>query len=142
MEAILTLIGENLAKKGVRFVYLGPAPECRDCKMRNVCLTLEAGKMYEVKEVRDKTHECKIHEGKAKVVKVEKIPVEAVLPAKISVEGSVIRYHSEECPDMTCPYYDKCHSLALKDGAKYKISRIKKDVKCPDGKSMKLVLLE
>ncbi len=142
MAETLTLIGENMAKKGMKFIYLGPAPECRDCKMKNVCLTLEAGKMYEIKEVRDTSHECKIHNGKVRAVKVEKKPVEAVLPTKQAVEGSLIKYSVEECPDMTCPYYDRCHSLMLKDGAKYKITEIKKDIKCPSGKSMKLVLLE
>ena len=139
---VLTLIGENLAKKGTRFVYLGPAPECKDCKVKGICLSLEAGKMYEIKNVRDKSHDCSIHNGKAKVVEVEKIPVEAILPAKMAMEGSIIRYGTYECPDLTCPYYEKCHSPGLKDGAKYKVSKIKKDIKCPNGESMKLVLLE
>ncbi len=141
-KPILTIIGENLAKKGLKFVYLGPASECKDCKVKTICLALEAGRMYEIKEVRDKTHDCRIHEGKGKVVEVVKVPVEAILPSRLAMEGSTIKYSSEECPDMTCPYYDICHSRALNDGVKYRVSRIKKDIKCPGGKSMKLVLLE
>ena len=141
-KPILTIIGENMAKKGLRFIYLGPAPECKDCKVKGICLALDAGRMYEIKKVRDKTHECRIHEGAGKVVEVVKVPVEAILPSRIAMEGSTIKYSSEECPDLTCPYYEKCHSLALKDGVKYRVSKIKKDIKCPNGKSMKLVLLE
>ena len=141
-KTLLTIIGENIAKKGMKFAYLGPAPECRDCKVNSICLGLEVGRMYEIKEVRDKSHPCKIHGGMGRVVEVEKIPVEAVIPSRMAMEGSTIKYSSEDCPDLTCPYYVKCHSPALKDGAKYRVSKIKKDIKCPNGKSMKLVLLE
>jgi uncharacterized protein (UPF0179 family) len=141
--AIVTLIGENLAKKGMEFTYLGPIPECRDCKLRNACFNLEPGRAYRITNVRDTEHECKRHEGgKVRAVEVEKIPVEAAIPSKMAVEGSTIRFKAQECMNLGCPNYALCNPIGLKDGGKYRVKEIKRDVKCPDGASLKLVLLE
>ncbi len=140
--AIVTLIGENLAKKGLEFTYLGPIPECRDCKVRNVCFSLDVGRKYRIASLRDTFHECKRHEGKVRAVEVEKMPVEAAMPAKMCVEGTTVRYETTECRNMACRYYDICHPLGVKKGAKYRILKIKGDVKCPEGNAMKSVLLE
>ena len=141
--AIVTLIGENLAKKGMEFVYMGPLPECRDCKLRNACFNLEPGRMYKITKVRDTKHECKIHEGgKVRAVEVEKVPVEAAIPAKMAVEGSTIRFERQNCLNMGCASYRLCNPLGLKEGSKYRIKKIKGDVKCPEGNTLKLVLLE
>ena len=141
--AIVTLIGENLAKKGMEFVYVGPLTECRDCKLRNACFNLEPGRMYKITKVRDTKHECKIHEGgKVRAVEVEKVPVEAAIPAKMAVEGTMIRFEPEKCMNLGCENYALCNPLGLKEGSKYRIKKIKGDVKCPEGNTLKLVLLE
>ena len=35
---MITLIGKDLAQKGVEFVYLGPAKECDDCRFKSSCV--------------------------------------------------------------------------------------------------------
>ena len=141
--AIVTLIGENLAKKGMEFTYIGPLTECRDCKVRNACFNLEVGRTYKITKVRDTTHDCKRHEGgKVRAIEVEKIPVEVAIPSKMAVEGSVIKFEPEKCLNMGCANYELCNPRGLKEGSKYRIIKIKGDVKCPDGKSLKSVLFE
>ncbi len=140
--AIVTLIGENLAKKGMEFTFLGPLTECRDCKLRNACFNLDVGRKYRIKALRDTTHECKIHEGKVRAVEVEKIPTEAAIPSKMAVEGTSIRYTPEKCLNVGCKYYGLCNPMGLKEGSKYRIVKIKGDIKCPEGKELKSVLFE
>ncbi len=141
--AIVTLIGKELAKKGTEFVYLGPLTECRDCKLRNACFNLEPGRMYRISKVRDTEHECKIHEGgKVVAVEVEKVPVEAAIPSKMAVEGTVIRFESQKCLNIGCASYPLCNPLGLKEGSRYRVIKIKGDVKCPEGRTLKSVLLE
>lgn len=140
--ATVTLIGENLAKKGLEFIFLGPLTKCRDCKLRNACFNLEANRMYRIKDVRDTVHECGIHEGKVRAVEVEKIPIEAVIPSKMAVEGTTVRYSPEPCLNLGCKYYTLCNPIGLKEGSKYRIVEIKGEVKCPEGKELTSVLFE
>ncbi|KUE74367.1 hypothetical protein AUQ37_04495 [Candidatus Methanomethylophilus sp. 1R26] len=47
---LLTLIGKERAEAGRRFVYIGPEPECSECKVRDICLNLEKGSEYMVRK--------------------------------------------------------------------------------------------
>lgn len=139
---MITLIGKELAKKNLEFIYLGPSQECRDCKLRNACLNLEAGRRYKIKAVRETSHECKIHEGGVKAVEVERVPITAALPAGMAVEGSTIKFSPADCGNIGCSHYTLCSPPGIKPGTKYKILKINGDVKCPEGKSLKSVLLD
>src|SRR6266699_826239 len=49
----ITLVGERQADVGHEFVYRGPQPECRPCKVRAACLNQEVGRRYRITRVRD-----------------------------------------------------------------------------------------
>lgn len=70
----VTIVGEKLAKEGSKFVYLGPNNKCRNCKIKTVCFNLKTGKEYKITKIRDKKHNCKIHDGSAVVVEVQEMP--------------------------------------------------------------------
>ena len=139
---MITLIGKELAKEGLEFQYLGPLLECRNCKLKNVCFNLDEGKWYRIVGVRDKEHDCKVHDGgKVVTVEVEELPVPLAVGAKGVVEGETLTFKSINCKEYGCEYYELCHPLGLREGTKIKIEKIVEDIKCPKNKSLKKVLV-
>lgn len=55
--AVVTLTGERLAKEGAEFVFLGPQPGCKDCKLKGPCLHLVVGQRYLIQGVRPIPHD-------------------------------------------------------------------------------------
>ena len=82
---LVTLVGEQLAVEGEEFTYLGSNNECRNCQLKTVCFNLKPGRKYRITKLRDKHHDCNIHEGKVIVVEVEELPAPGV--------GSVLQRH-------------------------------------------------
>ena len=76
---VVTLVGEIQAEIGNTLIFRGPLSECRDCKRKTVCFNLEEGTLYEIVSVRDKHHDCDVHEGGVRVVELKKAPVETSL---------------------------------------------------------------
>ena len=59
---MITLIGKDLAKKGQEFVFLGPAPECEECRFKSSCVgNLELNRKYVVTDVKDNEQKCPLH---------------------------------------------------------------------------------
>lgn len=133
---LLTLIGENQAEAGTRFLYLGPLSECKDCRLRGVCFNLESGCTYEVTMVRPAKHECAIFEGGARVVEVEKRPTLAAIGRKAAIEGSTITFEVVKCDNMGCGNYFLCHPPALRSGTKVRIESIDGEIECPEGEKL------
>jgi len=139
---MITLIGKELAKEGLEFQYLGPLLECRNCKLKNVCFNLDEGKWYRITGVRDKEHDCKVHdEGKVVTVEVEELPVPLAVGAKGVVEGETLTFKPVNCKEYECEFYELCHPLGLREGTKIKIEKIVEDIKCPKNKNLKKVLV-
>ena len=138
---LVTVVGEQQSKKGFEFVFGGPLAECRECKVKNVCFHLEQNRWYRVTEIRDVHHECNIHEGGVRVVEVEKLPTRAAIPTKVAVEGSMITYEEMNCDRMGCPHYRICRPWGAGEGMRFRIESVEKDVDCPKGASLKVVLL-
>ncbi|NPA74962.1 MAG: UPF0179 family protein [Euryarchaeota archaeon] len=137
---MITLVGKELAKEGLEFQYVGPLMECRACKLKNVCFNLDEGKWYRVVKVRDKEHECKVHEGgKVVTVEVEEIPVPLLLDVKTVVEGEVIEYHRMNCHG-ECDDPTLCRPIGLRDGTKIKIVKIEGKVKCGNKEFYKVLV--
>lgn len=139
---VVSLVGETQAKVGSIFVFRGPLSECRDCKRKTVCFNLEEGTFYEIVGVRDKHHDCNVHEGGVRVVELKKVPVETTLDAKYAIEGSTVSIDKDECLNLGCEYYRSCFLLGQKSNKKYKVTNVKDDVNCPEGRSLKVVILE
>lgn len=138
---VVTLVGETQAKLGINLLFRGPLPECRDCNRKTVCFNLEEDTLYEIIGVRDKHHECLIHEGGVRVVELKKAPIETSVDSKHAIEGSTLSLERDECIHIGCDNYHACFILGTKNSKKYKVTKIVGDVNCPDNRSLKMVLL-
>lgn len=139
---VVSLVGETQAKIGTTFIFRGPLSECRDCKRKTVCFNLEEGTLYEIVSVRDKHHDCDVHESGVRVVELKKAPVETTLDVKHAIEGSTVSIDKEECLNIGCESRRMCFLLGPKSNRKFRVSKVKGDVKCPDGRSLKAVILD
>jgi len=136
----ITIIGEELAKKGEEFIFIGPQNDCKNCKLKNICFNLKPYHRYKIIKVRDKRHSCTIHKGDAIVVEVEEQPIRTAIDKKYT-KGSAITIDQKECDEKLCQYYDLCTNKALKIGKKYTISKILEPITCPKGDSIQKVIL-
>lgn len=123
---MITLIGKSLATKGLKFLHYEIATECERCRFKNTCIdSLEKGRMYIIKNVKDTEHYCPIHEGnKVKVVEVEKSLINALVDSKSAFEGSMLVFNFPDCEDQ-CLMRDLCFPEGLKNGDKCKIVKNK-----------------
>jgi len=128
---LVTLIGEKLAKEENEFTYLGPNNECKNCKLKTVCFNLKPGRRYKITNVRDKRHNCNVHEGTAAVVEVQEIPIITAIDKELS-EGSVAKIEDKKCKSIGCVNYELC-SVVLQKDKKYKITKIYESIDCPIG---------
>ncbi|UCG70952.1 MAG: UPF0179 family protein [Thermoplasmata archaeon] len=139
---VVSLVGETQAKVGTTFIFRGPLSECRDCKRKTVCFNLEEGTLYEIVSVRDKKHDCNVHEGGVRVVELKKAPIETTLDSKHAIEGSTVSLDKDECLNMGCDSYMMCFLMKPKGSKKFRVTKVKGDVSCPEGRSLKQVVLE
>jgi uncharacterized protein (UPF0179 family) len=139
---VVTLVGETQAKVGTAFFFRGPLPECRECKRKTVCFNLEEGMLYEIIGVREKHHECLIHEGGVRVVELKKAPIKTTIDSKHAIEGSMVSIEKDNCAHRGCENFRACFILGPKSVKKYKITGVEGDVTCPDKRNLKMVLLE
>jgi len=128
---LVTLIGEKIAKEGTEFIYIGPINECRNCKLKTVCFNLKTGRRYKITSLREKKHNCSVHEGSAAVVEVQEMPIISTVDKKYS-EGENIKFNSERCKSIGCTNYSLC-KVGLNKDKKYKIVKIYEKVECPMG---------
>ncbi len=138
----VTLIGENLAKKGLKFRFGGCLSRCQNCELKNSCCGLEKNKWYKVVNVRDKDHECNVHRGNVKVVEVEPVPIKTTAEERSVIEGSVIKLEDKECSYVECEYYRICHPSGIDFGGKYNIEEVGEKIDCELGKDLKIVKLK
>lgn len=142
---MITLIGSNLAEKGLKFMFYGAANQCEKCRFKATCIeSLEIGRIYQVKDVKNTEHPCLVHEGgKVKVVDVDKAPIKTAIDSKKAFEGSNIVWIPPEC-DEECSMREICFPEGLCNEDKCKI--IKKVGKpldeCPKGRNLSVVLLQ
>jgi len=132
---VVTLVGERLAKKGNEFLYLGPNPECKNCKLKTVCFNLKRFRRYRIVGIREKRHSCNQHDGGVRVVEVEELPVIAGMEGKVK-EGSKVKVKAMDCKRLDCENFEICHNPAIDQNKEYKIGKILGDMKCRLGKRM------
>ena len=137
---LVTLIGEKLAKKDNEFVYIGPNNECRNCKLKTVCFNLKKGRKYKIIGIRDKKHNCSVHEGAAAVVEVSQLPIITSADKKLE-EGSKSIIKNKECGSIGCVNYKIC-DVSLEKEKNYIIVKIFEDIKCPIGYELQKVELK
>ena len=139
--AAITLVSESQAKKGNRFYYMGPQFECKECKLKGVCLNLEQGSLYEIMAVRDQTHDCVFNEDRVRVAEIKKVAQSAAVPKKSAIEGSVITFQEQSCGRMDCVHYRKCRPYAMENGKKYSVIEIDGNTDCLIGEDLVFVKL-
>lgn len=132
---LVTLIGQALAKEGNEFIYCGPTPDCRNCKLKTVCFNLKTGRWYRITKVRNKQHTCTVHEGNVAVVEVEEMSITAAIPKKLS-QGTTAQIDTVDCNHVGCPHYTLCHNRALQSTKKYKIIKIHETLDCQKGEAL------
>ncbi len=144
MTGILTLVGVKQAKKGAKFVHIGHAELCEDCELYKVCIgNLEPKRIYEIIDVRNIEHPCKIHEDGVRVVEVEYSNIQAALEAKQAITGATITYSPIECDFYDCPYIDICKPSGLFEGDKCIIEEISEKIdECRGVKALRVVTLK
>src|SRR5207249_2119534 len=131
----ITLVGERQAQVGHEFVYRGPQPECRPCKVRAACLNQALGQRYRIKRVRDVTHPCLLNEERARVVEVELAPPEASLPSRAAIEGAVLSYEKIVCSNAACPNFRLCHPPVTEPGLRVRVEGVDTErVAGPEGR--------
>ena len=106
---MITLIGKELAVKGKEFVFLGPAPECENCRFKSSCVgNLELNRKYVVTDVRENEQKCPVHaEGVVVPVEVDRAKIEVLTSSKNIFEGSTFTYNAPDC-DEKCDFHDLC----------------------------------
>ena len=107
---MITLIGKELAKEGVSFVFYGAAEECSTCRFKASCVdSLQEGHRYSITEVRDVEQKCPIHEGeKVQVVVVENAEFTILTDSKGVFEGSSFDFARKGCSNKECDYREMC----------------------------------
>ncbi len=142
---MITLIGTNLAIKGLEFLHCGAATACENCRFKNTCIdTLEEGRIYQITNVKDTQHPCPIHEGgKVKVVEVEKANIQGLIDSKKAFEGSNFQFNPPKC-DVDCEAKHLCFPKGIYVDDKCKIAKNlgKSPVECAKGLDLRLVLLK
>lgn len=139
--ALVTLIGEHIAEKGLVFTYLGSLNDCKECKLKNICFNLKPFHQYRIKKVRNKRHQCSVHEGEVIVVEVEKLALTAAIDNKYT-KGSKITLKKKDCGKRDCKYISLCTSKALQENKKYKIIRVVDSIDCQQGHHLQKVELK
>lgn len=142
---MITLIGNKLAKKGLVFMHCGAADECEECRFKGTCVeSLEKGRLYIIKNVKDSEQKCNLHEGrKVKVVEVEKANIKALVDSKRAFEGSMISIKPPECEE-DCKMHDLCFPEGLYENDKCKIVKTlgRASKKCAKGYDLSKVILK
>lgn len=128
---LVTLIGEKLAKKDTEFIYIGPNNECRNCKLKTVCFNLKTGRKYKITNIRDKKHNCNVHEGTAAVIEVQELPIITAIDKKYS-KGSKEKIKKKDCRSIGCIHYELCNVELNKD-RNYTVIKIFEEIECPTG---------
>lgn len=138
------MTGERWSKEGEEFVFLGPQPECKDCRLKGPCLHLTLGQRYRITRRRDVHHDniCKLHEDGVRVVEVAPVPYETSVRTPRAIEGSLVPYEFLPCGNLACRHYRLCHPAGLSDGTKVKLLRVEEAMECPVGYNIRRVRAE
>lgn len=126
----VTLIGERLAKEGKEFIYLGPNNECRNCKLKTVCFNLKFGHLYKISKIREKKHNCNVHDRNVIVVEVEELPINTAVSKKLPV-GSSVKLTKKICKNIGCENFEICMNRAVENGKTYTVKKIYEKMTCP-----------
>lgn len=136
---VVTLVGVKMAKEGNEFIYYGTTNTCKNCKLKTVCSNLEEGRIYKILRIREKKHDCPLHEGGVIAVEVEKIPYEVNVKDQ-EAEATSISFKPTRCNEFSCNEYQICNSKIKEK--EYRILRVLGEVECAKGYKLKKVVID
>jgi Uncharacterized protein conserved in archaea len=119
----VTLIGTELAKPGLEFIYEGQLPDCESCPLKKACNNLRQGKKYRIVGVRPARHTCLVHLNGACAVEVVESPISALISADMAIKNTRIQYEFS-CNRNECGNYDLCHPEGIIAGDKYVVVEV------------------
>ncbi len=120
--AIITLTGKHVARVGNSFVFSGQTGECEGCVLRKVCCgKLETDRVYIIINVRDKIHDCPLHEEGVQLVEVEEASVKVALLSQQLFEGAIFTFQPIACDQWSCANIDSCNPVGLIEGDRVQI---------------------
>jgi uncharacterized protein (UPF0179 family) len=137
---LISLIGETNAVEGFEFVYVGPTPDCKNCKVKNACMNLEEGQRYMVLRRREVEHPCKLHD-KVCVVEVERIPFDIAVDGRHAEKDTIITVETSTCLRMDCENHSICCPTFFSPG-KYRVIGVGDGLVCHLGNDLKAVSVE
>jgi uncharacterized protein (UPF0179 family) len=140
----LTLVPEPLAAPGYTFTFAGASdgPECAPCPFRKLCFGLEAGRRYEVGELRDVTHPCALHEsGRVRVARVEERAFPTSLETRL-LRGTAAIWNPIPCGRPDCGKYALCHPVGPQAGKRHEVAAQEGVIPCPAGYELTKVRLK
>ncbi|MDL2246857.1 UPF0179 family protein [Methanobrevibacter sp. OttesenSCG-928-K11] len=116
---MITLIGKDLAEKGLSFIFYGPSKECESCRFKSSCVdSLEENRKYIIKDVRDNEQKCPIHDENIVLpVEIDRANINVLSNSKNIFEGSIFNYTPTEC-DEDCEFKNCCFPEGLIEGDK------------------------
>lgn len=132
---IVTLVGEDLAVEGGEFTYVGANTECRNCQLKTVCFNLKPGRTYKITKLRDKRHNCAIHDGQVVVVEVEEQPLAGMVDREVP-EGVSLALKKNSCRQLSCPNIEVCNNPAIQPERSYTVQKVHGKVDCPKGSTL------
>jgi uncharacterized protein (UPF0179 family) len=138
----VTLIGRELAKNGLEFIYEGAIGDCGSCKISKACNNLKKGRRYRIVGVRTTEHNCPVHLNGALSVEVIESPIPVLISADMAIRNTKIQFEFS-CSRENCPNYDLCRPEGLIEGEKYIVMDVignAPDI-CEKGRSLQLVEL-
>lgn len=138
----VTLIGKELAKTGLEFIYEGSIDDCGSCRLSKACNNLKKGRRYRIVAVRPTEHSCTVHLNGACSIEVVDSPIPALISVDKAIKNTRIR-HEFSCGRTACASIDLCSPPGIVEGEKYIVSEVlgKNPDTCEKGKSLQLVQL-
>ena len=139
---MLSLAPDLHARPGHRFTAAGgPFEECDGCPVQQLCFSVEAGRHYEVTEVRDVVHPCNLHEGGMRVVQVEEASFNSALETK-RLRGTAATFTPVDCGYPECANWTLCHPVGPARDVRYAIEEVGEALACPMDYKLKRVRLK
>lgn len=140
---LITLVGKRQARVGNEFVYMGRTTNCIECPLRKVCCDkLEPNRVYRVIGVRERAHDCPIHEEGVQLVEVEEVGATVALPTHQLFEGAVFSLHLQSCDKWDCEHHAACNPPGLRDGDRCRVEKVLKKAALSCSRRRKLGLAE
>jgi len=137
---ILTVVNSEIARRGYKFIFEKNNLQCTGCILKKICIDkLERGRVYEIVNVRDKEHFCKLLNGKVSIVEVKLASIELFIERKNAIEGVTIRYNPINCLT-PCANIMYCKPSGLFKDDKIKIEKILGPIYCTGGKDLVKVI--